>query len=417
MDYQKKYHKYKAKYLNLKHGGKTDKCVKSTLKKYTKRPSPPYPANECKKLKKKGNDGKVWISKPNKKGVYRWTKVNGCIKSTLKKYTKRPSPPYPANECKNLKKKGNDGNMWISKSNKKGIYKWVKLEMKKIPSSKAIKPLKYESKYEAIHNKEDIKAYVMKYKTAHFFNHEDDPYANKGVIKFSKYVKTSFEELYDNGIIAFIYPGWCYFIDDAWKYITDKIKNSKKIMKFIKDRWNVDHIDDVPFLFYMCPGEKSNDIWLKHHLTKEQGRIVYKILKKHFGKNYKWTKSPGRAMTLKFKEKTEPKPKYGAEWKEWKEAWEEWKEEYPGYKFIKKGTTYRWSSPKIEAMIKEYKEIRKKFIKLKRRDIAEYFDYESLIYPITPHISPLDAEKETEGALLDAKEILEQLEKGTFKGF
>jgi len=57
---------------------------------------------------------------------------------------------------------------------------------------------------------------------------------------------------------------------------------------------------------------------------------------------------------------------------------------------------------------------------MKQRDIAEKL-VNSLIYPITswtspitPWVNPLDAEKEMEGALLDAKEILEQLEKGTY---
>jgi len=291
MDYQKKYHKYKAKYLNLKHGGKTDKCVKSTLKKYIKRPSPPYPANECKNLKKKGNDGKVWISKPNKKGVYRWTKVNGCIKSTLKKYTKRPSPPYPANECKNLKKKGNDGNIWISKLNKRGVYRWVKFNKPK--------PLKFKPKYKVIHNKKDLQAHFMKYKDKQGKIHIDYD-AIDGAIKFARYVQLAFEELFDNGIIAFIYPTGHFLAGDAWNYTKKKIRQSKVIKKMMKNR-------KTPFLFYISPSVISNEIWLKHSLiTKEQGKIVYKILKKHFGKKYKWNITPDRAMKLKLKEKAKP---------------------------------------------------------------------------------------------------------------
>ncbi len=48
-----------------------------------------------------------------------------CQQSKDKKYRDRPSPPYPANDCKNMKKKGNDGQEWISRSNKNGVYSWL----------------------------------------------------------------------------------------------------------------------------------------------------------------------------------------------------------------------------------------------------------------------------------------------------
>jgi len=52
------------------------KCVRQTLKKYTARPSPPYPAQECPYQKKKGNDGRMYLSKPNDiNGVFRWVPI------------------------------------------------------------------------------------------------------------------------------------------------------------------------------------------------------------------------------------------------------------------------------------------------------------------------------------------------------
>ena len=45
---------------------------------------------------------------------------------TLKKYKDRKSPPYPANKNCNKKKKGNDGLMYISTPNKNGICSWKK---------------------------------------------------------------------------------------------------------------------------------------------------------------------------------------------------------------------------------------------------------------------------------------------------
>lgn len=48
-----------------------------------------------------------------------------CRKSTLKKYTSRPSPPYPAQDCKGEKKKGQNGKWYISSSTSKGVYRWI----------------------------------------------------------------------------------------------------------------------------------------------------------------------------------------------------------------------------------------------------------------------------------------------------
>ena len=47
-----------------------------------------------------------------------------CTKQSSKKYTKRQSPPYPANECRNKIKKGNDGNKYKSVEASNGVYRW-----------------------------------------------------------------------------------------------------------------------------------------------------------------------------------------------------------------------------------------------------------------------------------------------------
>ena len=51
-------------------------CVKLKTNKYSFRNSPPYPANKCKSMKKRGNDGKMYSSQPNKNGTYKWVNVN-----------------------------------------------------------------------------------------------------------------------------------------------------------------------------------------------------------------------------------------------------------------------------------------------------------------------------------------------------
>lgn len=47
----------------------------ATLKKYRTRNSPPYPANKNCNKTMKGNDGKMYISRPNKNNICSWKKV------------------------------------------------------------------------------------------------------------------------------------------------------------------------------------------------------------------------------------------------------------------------------------------------------------------------------------------------------
>ena len=47
-------------------------CTKQSTKKYTSRPGPPFPAQNCRGRSIRGNDGKIYVSSPAKNGVYRW---------------------------------------------------------------------------------------------------------------------------------------------------------------------------------------------------------------------------------------------------------------------------------------------------------------------------------------------------------
>ena len=63
------------------------KCVKLDTKKYKTRDSPPYSAMDCKDAKLIGNDGKQYISKVDKNGIYKWVKTAGKSESTSKIYS------------------------------------------------------------------------------------------------------------------------------------------------------------------------------------------------------------------------------------------------------------------------------------------------------------------------------------------
>merc|ERR1711871_477074 len=73
-----------------------------------------------------------------------------CVEQTKGKYVaknpdgsfKRKGPPYPANECCGEIKKGNNGMMYQSVKNKKGVCTWKKIESKKVTKNPAKKPQK-----------------------------------------------------------------------------------------------------------------------------------------------------------------------------------------------------------------------------------------------------------------------------------
>ena len=85
--------------------------------------------------------------------------MSECVKIETRKYSFRNSPPYSANKCKSIKKRGNDGNLYVSQPDKNGTYKWVNANKNKTLKHKV-------SKNKTIKNKatsEDLQMLVKKY--------------------------------------------------------------------------------------------------------------------------------------------------------------------------------------------------------------------------------------------------------------
>jgi hypothetical protein len=64
------------------------------------------------------------------------SKTGKTLKRGITKYAYRNSPPYPANKCHNKKKKGNDGKMYISRADKNGVFKWIAIKSGKTEKRK-----------------------------------------------------------------------------------------------------------------------------------------------------------------------------------------------------------------------------------------------------------------------------------------
>jgi hypothetical protein len=90
-----------------------------------------------------------------------------CKKLTTTKYLTRNSPPYHANDCKNKIMKGNDDKMYISKPDKNNIYKWIliKDDIKKDDIKKEEIEIKYKSNPDSYYKQfDDYKKPIHDYK-------------------------------------------------------------------------------------------------------------------------------------------------------------------------------------------------------------------------------------------------------------
>ena len=110
----------------------------SQLKKILKSYKKAYKLSKenSKKSKRSKNSKKSKRSKKSKKSKRSKQSVDTCSKQSTKKYKSRNSPPFPANKCCGLSKKGNDGKLYTSRKYGKSC-KWRSFQRSKI--SKKVK--------------------------------------------------------------------------------------------------------------------------------------------------------------------------------------------------------------------------------------------------------------------------------------
>ena len=85
--------------------------------------------------------------------------MSDCVKIETRKYSFRNSPPYSANKCKSIKKRGNDGKLYVSQPDKNGTYKWVNVNKNKTLKHKSTKNKTLKNKATS----EDLQMLVKKY--------------------------------------------------------------------------------------------------------------------------------------------------------------------------------------------------------------------------------------------------------------
>jgi len=103
------------------------KSKRKSKSKSTKRKSKRKSKSKSKTTKRKSKSKRKSKRKSARKSKSSSKSSRRCEKSYLKKYISRPGPPYPAQDCKNKTKSGNDGEVYRSSPNKNGIFTWKKI--------------------------------------------------------------------------------------------------------------------------------------------------------------------------------------------------------------------------------------------------------------------------------------------------
>ena len=70
-------------------------CSRKATLKYTSRPSPPFPANECCGQRMRGNDGGLYVSSADRNGRCAWKKVSASPKRKASASPKRKASASP----------------------------------------------------------------------------------------------------------------------------------------------------------------------------------------------------------------------------------------------------------------------------------------------------------------------------------
>lgn len=107
--------------------------------------------------------------------------------SHLAKYRNRPSPPFPANDpaCQGTTKKGNDGLMYTSVPDRKGVFKWKHMtaasRQRSPPRSRAITKTPSRNK---------SRSPIRRRTAPRNIRYEPDPYSNNPVFLESSFMTT-----------------------------------------------------------------------------------------------------------------------------------------------------------------------------------------------------------------------------------
>ena len=197
--------------------------------------------------------------------------MSKCIKQNTKKYKSRSSPPYSAMDCQGKTMTGNDGATYESKSDKRGIYRWVKSGG--IVTSKILKNKTIKAKTNPSINVSSISSTKCLYKKTDY-----------GAINVSRYMKcipndtlkpqldagvapTHIYEINDNAAFPFVvfdYGGRVDIYNNHFNEETNKAELNKKLIGVKYDQIFIgDNESNDPYWTFKRGVAKGNTILLQ----------------------------------------------------------------------------------------------------------------------------------------------------------
>jgi hypothetical protein len=93
-----------------------------------------------------GNEYGVHVAISKAAAGGRQRSASNCKRRYTKKYTERNSPPFPANECQGMLKRGNDMHWYRSTADYRGIHRWIAVKSRRTVSKSPIKKRKDRSR-------------------------------------------------------------------------------------------------------------------------------------------------------------------------------------------------------------------------------------------------------------------------------
>lgn len=165
-----------------------------------------------------------------------------CIKLKTKKYRLRGSPPFSATDCPGKTMKGNDGDMYASKADKNGIYKWVKavkaLKIRKVVNKTMKKTsITNHSSCSKDLNRSSPPFYKYAYKKSVFAPVNVSKFLKcipPGIVKDEKTKPKHIYEIIDNGGIPFLvfdYGGHADIYNQHYDEETNEYEIQGKILE------------------------------------------------------------------------------------------------------------------------------------------------------------------------------------------
>ena len=194
-------------------------CIAQNTKKYKSRGSPPYSAMDCKGSSKKGNDGATYISKPDKRGIYRWVKTVAVIGIRPKNKTSKVSVRAPVDIAKCIYKNSDYGTVNVSK-----FIKCIENDILKKQLETGSKP---KNIYE-INDNASFPFVVFDYNgRAEIYNNHFNETSNKGELN-NKLMDVKYEQIFigDND-----------FNDPYWIFKRGISKGNTILLQTIKDKY------------------------------------------------------------------------------------------------------------------------------------------------------------------------------------